>query len=118
MMADKTPNEFMFTYNLYEFHLRREQALGFAQPSDFLHSLASALVFEASTRYAKAAIRLTESEELYQTIARNRKKVDRLAKRIDKSNSKQRINTWYSIALRLREETLEASKRLEVLERG
>ena len=118
MMADKTPNEFMFTYNLYEFHLRREQALGFAQPSDFLHSLASSLVFEASTRYAKAAVRLTEAEELYQTIARNKRKVDRLAKKVEKSNSKSRINTWYSIALRLREETLEASARLEVLNDG
>jgi hypothetical protein len=118
MMTDNEPNEFMFTYNLYEFHLRREQALGFSQPSDFLHSLASALLFEASTRYAKAAVRLTEAEELYQTITKNKRKVDRLAKRIEKSNSKARINTWYSIALRLREETLEASRRLEVLDRG
>ena len=117
-MSEKEPNEFMFTYNLYEFHLRREQALGFSQPSDFLHSLASALLFEASTRYAKAAVRLTEAEELYQTITRNKKKVDRLARRIEKSNSKSRINTWYSIALRLREETLVASARLEALNDG
>lgn len=117
-MTDKTPNEFMFTYNLYEFHLRREMGLGFSQQSDFLHSLGAALLFEASTRYAKAAVRLTEAEELYQTISRNRKKVDRLAKRIEKSNSKARINTWYSIVLRLREETLAASARLEELDDG
>jgi hypothetical protein len=111
-------NEFMFMYNLYEYHLRREQALGFNQASDFLHSMASALVFESATRFNKTVIELTEAEKLYQEITGKKRRVDRLAKRIERSNSKQRINTWYKIILRLREEITEASRQLETLDNG
>jgi hypothetical protein len=111
-MDDMLTGDVMFLYSLYEYHLRREKALGFAEPSNLLMSIRAALVLIAASRFAKSAIELEEGEKLYSLVAANQKKILRLAKRIRKSRNKKHIRTWYAIILRLYDELEEANKKL------
>ena len=107
-----------FLHNLYEFHLRRERALSYIEPSNLLLSLRSSIVLLAATRFLDSSIKMDEGEKLFSLIMSNKKKIDRLIRRIRKSRSKKGIRTWYAIIVRLYDELEDANKKLEDLANG
>lgn len=111
-------DEFIFAMNLYDFYERREQALGFTEPSPFLQSMQSAIVLEASKTFVSAAQRMDEAQKLHELIQKNSEKIAKLSKRIESSKSEKRIRTWYTVVLKLYEEADEAQKKLEAMSDG
>ena len=107
-----------FLHNLYEFHLRRERALSYVEPSNLLLSIRSSIVLLAATRYLETSMKMDDGEKLFSLVMNNKKKIDRLTKRIRKSRSKKRIRTWYAIIVRLYDELEEANRKLEDLANG
>ena len=112
---DEVIGDLYLLHNLYEFHLRRERALGYVEPSDLLLSIRSAIVCVAASRFLKTSLETDEGEKLYTLVMTNKKKIDRLTKRIKKSRSKKRIRTWYAIIVKLYDELEETNEKLEKL---
>ena len=105
-----------FLHNLYEFHWRRERAIGYVEPSNLLMSLRSSIVLMAATRFLESSMNMEEGEKLYSLVMNNKKKIDRLSRRIRKTRSKKRARTWYAIVVRLYDELEEANRKLKGLE--
>ena len=109
---DEVTGDLYLLHNLYEFHLRRERALGYVEASDFLLSIRSAITCVAASRFLAVSLKTIDDEELYTLVMANKKKIDRLTKRIRKSRSKKRIRTWYAIIVKLYDELEEANEKL------
>lgn len=113
-MTEETDTYFL--HNLYEFHLRRERAIGYVEPSNLLMSLRSSIVLMAATGFLESTMKLEEGGELFELVMSNKKKIDRLSRRIRKTRSKKRARTWYAIVVRLYDELEEANRKLKDLE--
>ena len=112
---DEITGDLYLLHNLYEFHLRRERALGYVEPSDFLLSIRSVIVLVPASRFLETSLKVVEGEKLYTLVMANKKKIDRLTRRIRKSRSKKRIRTWYAIIVKLYDQLEEANEKLEKL---
>ena len=107
-----------FLHSLLDYHQRREEALGYAMISDLLLSLRSTILFLSSVSVIESIQKLTEGTELHGQAMNNRKKIDRLSRKIKQSKSIKRQRTWYRVILRLHEEILQAEFRMKELADG
>ncbi len=114
---DKAEDHF-FLHSLFDYHQRREAALGYATASDLLISIQSAIITDAGTSILTAFQALEEGADLYEKAISNQKKIERLTKKIRQSKSIKRQRIWYRIILRLHEESLRAELRTEEMIHG
>lgn len=104
--------------SLFDYHQRREEALGYVSASNLLLSLASAIILYANLSFIEANQRTEKAAELLKIIVGNQKKITRLSKKIESSKSINRQRTWYRVVLRLYEEVLNAEYEMKEMNHG
>ncbi len=112
------PEDPFFLHSLFDYHKRRETALGYATASNLLISIRSAIIMFANLSIIDASQIVEEGVDLYEKTLTNQKKIERLTKKIRMSKSIKRQRIWYRIILRLHEEMLQAELKMKELESG
>lgn len=112
------PEDIFFLHSLFDYHQRREDALGYAIASNLLLSIASSILFFSTLAVIESSKNTKRGAELLATIGDNKQKIRRLTKKIRSSRSINRQRTWYKIILRLSAEIMQAEYELKELADG
>ena len=107
--------DLQFIENIFDYHLRRDEAIGGGFASLILQTLRSYLITATSMELVTELTHLEQVNNLHEIIVDNKATVANLLAKAERSKSEKNIQNYYTEAVRLYEEAADALTKLELM---